>query len=100
MPYSCIKDSPWRYKAGNSRGINKQRVELITGGIIPGGINKKQWLKLKCSLHNQESILALRTCNTSSLPLDHLDYTCFNSFFILLNSFSSRVELINNDAWH
>jgi hypothetical protein len=34
------------------------------------------------------------------LPLDHLAYTCFNSFFILLNSFSSRVELINNDAWH
>jgi hypothetical protein len=27
------------------------------------------------------------------LPLDHLAYTCFNSFFILLHSFSSRVEL-------
>ena len=50
--------------------------------------------------HNQESILALRTCNTMSLPLDHLAYTCFNSLFILLNSFSSRMELINNDAWH
>ena len=58
------------------------------------GWNEQRCLALKCFRHNQESILALRTCNTSSLPLDHLAYTCFNSFFILLNSFSSRVELI------
>jgi hypothetical protein len=44
--------------------------------------------------------MASHTGNTSSLPLNYLAYTCFNSFFILLNSFSSRVELINNDAWH
>jgi hypothetical protein len=53
-----------------------------------------------CSWHNQESNLASRTCNTSSFPLDRLTYTRFNSFLILLNSFSSRVELINNDARH
>jgi hypothetical protein len=35
-----------------------------------------------------------RPCNTLSLPLDHLAYTCFKFFFIPLNSFLSRVELI------
>jgi hypothetical protein len=46
----------------------------------------------------QDSNLGSHTCNTLSLPLDHLTYTCFNTFFILLDTFSSRVELINNDA--
>jgi hypothetical protein len=33
-----------------------------------------------------------------TMALDHLAYTCFNSFLILLNCFSFRVELINNHA--
>jgi hypothetical protein len=58
--------------------IEAQKDFLTTAGIDPGFTHLQHF----------------------SLPLDHLAYTCFNSFFILLNSFSFRVELINNDAWH
>ena len=63
-------------------------------------INEYTYWGPKLLWYNQESNLASHTCNTLSLPLGHLDHTYFNSFPILLNSFSPRVELMNNNAQH